>query len=348
LNVKTGAVLAMASLPNYDPNDFVRGISSKEWKELSDDIDSPLSNKAISRQYPPGSTFKPMVALSALEKGVITRTTKLYCPGYYEFGGRKFHCWNKRGHGNINVEEALMWSCNVFFYKVSHKLGVDNIAETAEKFGLGKPTGIELSGEKSGLIPTKAWKMRAIGEQWWPGETLSVGIGQGYTLATPLQLAVMTARLASGGRKIIPHIIKNNSAKEKEIVMLDSGEKILIPKEGSPFEKIDVNKNNLRIVTNGMNMVVNDKRGIAYRLRLKDPEWAFAGKTGTAQVISKKRFEHLPKERAKRYHSLFLGFAPVNDPTYAISIVIEHGGYGSAVAAPMGREIFAKIKELYG
>lgn len=346
LDVKTGGVLSMVSLPSYDTNQFVRGVKSEYWKELMENPDSPLSNKCISLHYPPGSTFKTIVALAALEEGVITKKTMHRCPGYYDFGGRRFHCWNRDGHGAINIETAIMQSCNVFFYKLSRELGVDSIAKWAKKFGFGDVTGIEIPGEKPGLVASREWKLKTKGEPWYQGETLNTSIGQGFTLATPLQLAVATARLASGGKKVVPHIVKENMKTKQSAIAVDGNKKTMSSEKEGSFEQIKVNQKNIKLVLRGMDLVVNDKRGLVYLNRIKDREHAFAGKTGTAQVLSDRTFKYIPKNKAERYHSLFIGFSPVDNPRYALSVVVEHGGYGSSVAAPIGRDIFNKIHEL--
>ena len=346
IDIVNGDVLAMASVPSYDPNQFIRGIDPDYWKALTGNDDKPLINKATRSQYPPGSTFKPIVALAALHAGAITTADRVYCPGFYDFGGRKFHCWERNGHGEVNVEEALGVSCNVFFYDVSRKIGVNKIAEYARKFGLGEPTGIELGNERRGIVPDKQWKRDTMNKPWYQGETLNTAIGQGYSLTTPIQLAVLMARLASGGKKITPRLLRSTSIEDMELVQIDSGEKLLLPRQSENFEQIEgILPWHMRTVMRGLNLVVNDPMGSVYRKRIRDPELAFAGKTGTAQVVNR-TFFRLPKNAAQRYHSLFIGFAPVHNPRYAVSVVIEHGGYGSQVAAPIAREILLKAQQL--
>lgn len=346
LDVTNGDILALASVPGYDPNQFIRGVDQKFWNALTKNQDKPLNNKTIRSQYPPGSTFKPIVALAALHAGVINTDSRVYCPGHYDFGGRRFHCWERNGHGEVNVEEAIGVSCNVFFYEVSRRLGVDKIAEFARKFGLGVETGIELPGELSGVVPDREWKKNTLGKPWYQGETLNTGIGQGYTLVTPIQLAVAAARLASRGRKITPRLVRSASVDDMEMVKIDTGEKILMPRQQESFEQIEgILPWHMQTIHNGMNLVVNDPMGSVFRRRIRDEGMAFAGKTGTAQVVNR-TFMKLPDDAAQRYHSLFIGYAPVQDPRYAIAVIIEHGGYGSQVAAPIAREILLKVQQL--
>ncbi len=352
MDIATGAVLAMVSVPTYDANRFIRGIKPDYWKELLGNIDSPLINKTIMSQYPPGSTFKMITALAALEAGAVTEHTTAYCPGYYEYGGRKFHCWQRHGHGNVNLEMALAKSCNVYFYKLSTKVGVDNISDMAQRFGLGHKTGIELPSEKSGLMPTKAWKLGALGKPWYNGETLNASIGQGFALSTPLQLAVMTSRIASRGKMVTPHIIESVAnihgagGEAYEFVTLDNGEAVLLPKKTRQFADIDIHPWHIESVLRGMNSVVNNPEGAVYKNRIKEEGFEMGGKTGTAQVLSNRRFKHTPKKAAERYHALFVGYAPVSKPRYAVSVLVEHGGYGSVVAAPLAKKILLHAQKI--
>jgi len=329
LDIDTGEILAMVSVPGYDPNQFIGGISGTEWNKLIHDPDKPLINKAIARQYPPGSTFKTMVALAGLHSGIVTSETTHYCPGFIEVGGRKFHCWRKEGHGHMNLEDAITQSCNVYFYEISRKIGVDRIAEMARKFGLGSLTGIGLPGESSGLIPTKKWKKETLGERWYVGETINVGIGQGHLLTTPLQLAIMTARLASRGNMVEPHLIKNYT-----------------PGQKTEAGHIDVLPWHIDLVLRGMDRAVNSPEGVAHYIRIKEKKYAMGGKTGTAQVRRRLAEGAEPKDRKHKYHSLFVGYAPVKKPRYAAAVVIEHGGYGAAAAAPVGNSILYKVQKM--
>jgi len=334
LDARTGAVLALASVPGYDPNAFNIGLTRAEWQSIVHDPHTPLTNKAIAGHYAPGSTFKMMVALAALEKGAATADTRVFCRGVTQLGNARFHCWKKHGHGWLDMRGAIQQSCDSYFYEIAKRVGVDNIADMARRFGLGADTGIDLPGEKAGLIPTTAWKKRALGVAWQGGETLVAGIGQGFILTTPLQLAVMTARLASG-KAVKPHIVRG-------VISGGVAKPIEIPEPGP----IKVSKEAMRVVTDGMNAVVNSDRGTARGSRIKRTGWEMAGKTGTSQVrrISKHerdtrvlKNEERPWE--ERDHALFVAFAPVSKPRYAIAVLVEHGGGGSAVAAPIAHDI---------
>ncbi len=345
LDIKTGDVLAMVSVPGYDSNKFVRKIEPEYWNYLNKDPDLPFINKAVAAEYPPGSTFKTIVALAALQNGIINADTTVFCPGFYTFGDRNFHCWYRDGHGELDLKRAIAQSCNVYFYHTAKLLGVDKIAETARKLGFDEPLGIELPGEKAGVIPDTRWKPAVIGEPWYQGETLNTGIGQGYVLSTPLQLAVAAARMASGGRAVVPRLVIREP--EKELVSIDGGRKILVPREREEFPQIEgISQEHLQTVLDGMDMVVNHWRGLVYRNRVTVEGREFAGKTGTAQVLSHKTFKYIPTERQERYHALFIGFAPVHAPRYAVSVVIEHGGYGSQIAAPIGGKILYETQRL--
>lgn len=344
MDVRTGGVLALASVPNYDPNQFVRGIKQDYWNSLMQNPDKPLLNKALN-PYPPGSTFKPITGLAGLHYGECNEHTTFFCPGHYEFGGRRFHCWQRHGHGTVNLAQALMVSCNVYFFNLARRVGIDRLATMARQFGFGDITGIELPAEKAGIIADSAWKERTFGKQWYAGETLSIAIGQGYTLATPLQLALMTARIAGGGKALTPSLLAGGGSQEMEMVLMDNGEKLLLPPVSSKFEELAVSPQHLAIIRKGMGWVVNGERGTAQRIKTNDPDYMIAGKTGTSQVISNS-FKDIPAERSQRYHALFIGFAPIHDPRYSVAVVVEHGGFGSSVAAPIGRELLMKAREL--
>lgn len=333
MDVNDGSMYALCSFPSFDPNHFTRGITAERWEELLADPAFPLTNKAIAGQYPPGSTFKMITALSALEAGVINENTVAFCPGHYDLGRDKFHCWKKGGHGTVGLLDALAQSCDMYFYKLAIDLGIDRLAATARKFGLGEKFGFELSEERPGLVPDRKWKLGQYGENWHPGETIVASIGQGYYLATPLQLAVMTARLVNGGYAVRPNIVAY------------VGDTPRIPES---YPKIDVNQRYLDLVVAGMARVVNGERGTAHGSRLKDPSVAdlgMGGKTGTAQVkrITKQeralgiKNETLPWRF--RHHALFVGYAPLEKPRYACAVVVEHGGGGSAAAAPVARDL---------
>ena len=340
LDIHTGAVLVLGTAPNCDPHQFSFGLSQAQWKELVSNPRTPLVNKVISGQYPPGSTFKMMVALAALESGITTKTHRVFCRGKIKLGNATFHCWKRGGHGDMDLLQAIQQSCDVYFYDISKRVGVDRIAEMSNRFGLGQRTGIELPSEKKGLIPTRAWKQATIGVPWQQGETLVSGIGQGFVLTTPLQLAVMTARLANGGLAVAPRI------------------HLPAPSDpagaGAPdLPSIGVSRSSLAIVVEGMNRVSNSQRGTAFRARIKEKEFTLAGKTGTSQVrriTTAERRTGLLKNKDRpwkdRDHALFVAFAPLSAPRYAAAVVVEHGGSGSGVAAPLVRDILLEIQRL--
>jgi penicillin-binding protein 2 len=334
LDVNTGAVLSMVSTPGFDPNQLTEHISPAYWKELTENPYFPMTNKAVSSQYAPGSIFKLMVAMAALSDGVDPNAT-VYCPGYYILGNRKFHCWREGGHGTVNMNYAIMQSCNTYFYTMAKRIGVDKFAEMAMKFGLGNKTGIELPHETTGVIPSKRWKRNRYKKEWQAGDTLNSGIGQGFTLSTPLQLAVMAARIASHGKCVVPHLIDCEHKEE--------------PK--TPFETMNINFEHLAIVKKGMESVVNNPWGTAFMSRIPNENFAMAGKTGTSQVISKKNpKQDLSKASTpweNRNHALFVGYAPVHNPKYACSVLIEHGASGAAAAAPVARDILEMVQKLY-
>ncbi|MBI4182851.1 MAG: penicillin-binding protein 2 [Proteobacteria bacterium] len=339
LDVHTGEILAMVSTPSFDPNAFNRGLSAEEWKGLSTNPMAPLINKATAGQYAPGSTFKMMVALAALEGGIVDPQQKFFCPGYLDLGNARFHCWKKQGHGWIDMYNGIVQSCDVYFYELARRVGIDRIAAMAQRFGLGEPVGIEIPGERAGLVPTRDWKRAATGVAWQPGETVVVGIGQGYILATPLQLATMIARLVNGGAAIVPRLTRRLGPERAALER---------PREGP---RLGVTESSLRLVRTAMEGVVNSPRGTAYRARIAEKGMEMGGKTGTSQVrrITRaereqgvKKNEQLPWE--ERDHALFVGFAPVSAPRYAAAVVVEHGGGGSAVAAPIARDLLIETQ----
>ena len=347
MDIHSGDVLAMVSVPSFDPNTFARGISSAEWKELIENPKRPLGNKAIGGQYPPGSTFKMVVALAALEAGVITAGHQVFCAGHTQLGKHRFHCWKRGGHGKLNLENAISQSCDIYFYDIARKVGVDRIAEMAHRFGLGEELNIDMLGERGGLIPTKAWKLAVQGVPWQLGETYNTGIGQGYVLTTPLQLAVMTARLANGGKKVSPRLVRSITG---EIL-----EGAVLPHPEPELENLDlgISKKSLKHVLNGMYKVVNGPRGSARASKIRVEGWEMAGKTGTAQVrriTRKERIEGVRKSDEKpweeRDHALFVGYAPFDDPRYAVSVIVEHGGSGSGAAAPVARDLLQETLRL--
>ncbi len=331
MDVKSGDILALASTPTFDPNDFVNGISTEDYASLRDDDRSPLYHKAYDGVYPPGSTFKMVVGAAALQAGVTTPNERVYCPGHYQFGNRRFHCWKRGGHGSVNLNGAIQGSCDVYFYEMSQRVGADKIAEAAKAFGLGQHYALGMTGGASGIVPNDEWKRRRYGEGWYEGETLNYGIGQGYLNASPLQLAVMTARIAAGtGEQIMPRMIGAGPALDKHS-----------PVGEMPSSDI------IAQLQAGMFAVTSEPGGTA--LRSGDIGYqgiCMAGKTGTAQVryISAAerasgviRNEDLP--RKMRDHALFVGYAPHDNPRYAVSIVVEHGSSGSGTAGPLARDI---------
>ena len=333
VDVNTGAVLALASVPSFDPTAFLGRLSHQQWKEWRDSPRTPLVNKCIRGQYPPGSTFKMITGLAALEAGLVTPNYDVFCGGYTSLGNARFHCW--KSHGRVAFHEALSQSCDVYFYDLARRVGVDGIAAMAKRFGLGDTLGLDIPGEQPGLVPTSQWKREALGESWQRGETLVIGIGQGFMLTTPLQLAIMTARMCNGGRAVKPWFVR------------DSREPL--PEAGS----IGVSKVNLDHALKGMTMVVNAQRGTAHRHRLTMPDVQMGGKTGTSQVRRITRAEraaglHKRKDRPweHRHHALFVCYAPTTAPRYAISVIVEHGQSGSAAAAPIARDIMTKVLEL--
>ena len=344
MDVHSGEVLALVSTPSFDPNAFTKGITTAYWRELTANLRAPLTNKAVTGQYAPGSAIKMVVALAALEGGILTPDHKVFCKGYIQLGNARFHCWKKHGHGHTDMYKGIQQSCDVFFYDVARRTGVDRIAAMAERFGLGQLLDIGLPGERRGLIPTRDWKLANKGVPWQLGETLIAGIGQGFVLSTPLQLAVMAARLANGGRAVKPTLVRS-VRRAGEVETADTGA------EPPDFPEIKIGKASLEFITGAMNAVTNTPRGTAYRARIKEPGMAMAGKTGTSQVrrISmSERQSGLIKNKQKpwieRDHAVFVGFAPVHDPRYAVAVVVEHGGGGSKVAAPIARDVLLETQ----
>ncbi|MCB1680751.1 MAG: penicillin-binding protein 2 [Alphaproteobacteria bacterium] len=336
MDAHTGAVYVMASHPGYDPNLFSRGIPYNIWKSLLEDSALPLSYKALVGQYPPGSTFKMITGLAGLESGVTNPQRTVYCPGFYMMGKQKFHCWRPQGHGHVNLTAAIQKSCDTYFYTIANEMGIDKIAEVARRFGLGSKLGFNLEDERPGIIPDKNWKYARFGERWHNGETVVNAIGQGYVLATPLQLAVMTARLVNGGYAVKPWITEK------------IGELDQTPQEAPKMT--EVKDEYLRQILKGMESVVNTQGGTAYGSRIAEPGMEMGGKTGTAQVqrITKEqralgiKNENLPWEQ--RHHALFVGYAPIESPRYVCSVVVEHGIGGSRTAAPIAKELLLKAQ----
>ncbi|MCW5730287.1 MAG: penicillin-binding protein 2 [Alphaproteobacteria bacterium] len=345
MDIHTGDLLTLVSTPSFDPNAFNVGVSRDYWRSLIGNKMKPLTNKAAAAEYPPGSTYKMLVALAGLEHGVITPDQRVFCPGHMVFGNNTFHCWKRGGHGNLAMVSAIEESCDVYFYEVSRRLHVDRLADMAHRFGLGKATPLGLPGERNGLVPTAAWKRAVRGEPWHLGENLSIGIGQGYMLATPLQLCVMAARLANGGFAVEPRLVRPGGD-------LEDGDDLRTAAErGVPSLK--VSPASLKVVLDGMKGVTLSQRGTAYASRIKEPGMAMAGKTGTSQVrrITKRdREEGLHRRKdipwEERDHALFVAYAPVEEPRYACAVVVEHGESGSKAAAPLARDILIECQRL--
>lgn len=324
MDVRNGDVLAMASSPAFDPRVFEDGISVANWKALRSDKGNPMTNRAVSGQYPPGSTFKIITALAALEVEETDPAETIKCLGAVSLGGHRFRCWKRGGHGKMSMHDAIKGSCDVYFYRTAQRIGIDAIAQMARRFGFGEVSNF--AGSKAGVVPDAAWKRRAIGEPWYGGETLIAGIGQGYVLATPLQLAVMTARVANGRVKINPRFIRPAPGDADEPQM----------------EPLGILAEHIAIVQSAMSAVVNEKGGTARRSRLEIAGIEMAGKTGTSQVVSS---ANASSAANRQDHALFVAFAPVADPAYAISVIVEHGGGGSKVAAPIAHNVMTHMLE---
>ncbi len=357
MDIFNGDLVTMVSSPTYDPNAFVHGIEKKYWEELLSNDKKPLNNKAISGLYPPGSTIKTIVALSALENDVWNPKKYLNCNGVTELYGEKFHCWKKKGHGAVNLRTAIQRSCDVYFYEVARLLGVDRLSETAKKFGLGKKVLTDFVEERAGVVPSTSWKKKYIGKNWYLGETLHSGIGQGYFLSTPLQLCLMTAQIANGGFELKPRILMQNQKNNLKDYIKFKNEN---PDEPLPIDLLVSNfrlkplfrnQENINFVKDAMYAATNEIGGTSYGSRLSDKKFMFAGKTGSSQI---KKFTQLQREMEvkqkdldykDRDHALFVAYAPVRDPKYAISVVVEHGGSGSSSAAPIAKKVIKKVLE---
>ena len=367
MDIYTGEIVAMQSSPSFNPNLFVFGISHDDWQLIRNNPLKPLVNKTLTGLYSPGSTIKPIVALSALENNIIDKDFKVNCIGKIEMYGQTYHCWKKKGHGVVNLKEAMKQSCDTYFYEIARKLGVDRLKVTATNFGLGeKVLQDTFSNEKKGLIPDTEWKKNTLGKGWVIGETLITGIGQGYMQTTPLQLCLMTAQLANGGHKIYPKItinekdetyeevkaiIKKNYEINKELEqgLLESSQEFFAFPKDKKHEVLYRKFKNIKLIREAMFASTNEVRGTSYSSRIKDPKYQFAGKTGTSQVrrITKAAREldlntsEIPYN--ERDHALYIAFGPYKNPRYALSIVIEHGGSGSSTAAPIAKKLFKLI-----
>ena len=332
MDPSNGHILAMASSPAFDPNAFVEGMTYESWNDLASNEFRPMENKAVQGQYPPGSTYKIVTALAGLEEGVITEHTRFFCPGYYRYGDRTFRCWKRGGHGFMNITDALAQSCDVFFYQVGEKLGVDRLAIYAKACGLGLPTGVDLDKEAKGLVPTSGWKLIRMGVPWQGGETLSVAIGQGFDLVTPIQMLSLISTVANGGTRYKPLVVRR----------IESSDGSLVKKQVPvPLGRLSVSEKTLQIIKKSLMDAVNKSTGTGWIARI--PGVDVAGKTGTAQVV---RMEEDNKEnpvdsihRHLRDHAWFIAFAPAEEPRVAVAVLIEHGGHGSKAAGPIAREM---------
>lgn len=336
IDIHNGDILAFVSSPGFDPNEFITGFSQKRWEEMNEDPLKPLLNKALAGEYAPGSTFKVCTGLAGLAAGAIDGNTRIRCPGYLKLGSHIFHCHRSGGHGSVSVSDALKVSCNVFFYEVGRRIGLDAIADMAHKLGLGEKFGFQVPGERRGSIPSTAWKMERFQQEVLPGDALNAAIGQGYVTATPLQLAVMTARVANGGYAVMPRIVR-----------AIGGAPLPVPE--APW--IDLSPESIALIHHGMDAVVNGAGGTAGRSRLTG-DFKMAGKTGTAQVRGAKSVGGTLKGNAVpwhlRNHALFICFAPVEAPRYAMAVVVEHGQGGSKAAAPIAKDIMQMLLDKYG
>lgn len=344
LDPKTGGILVLASKPGYDPNLFVEGIGSKAYKALQSDRKRPLYDRAVRGHYPPGSTIKPFIGLGGLETGTIRYDTSVYCPGYYQLPGleHKYRDWKKWGHGPMDLDSAITQSCDVYYYKLAHDMGIDTLSTFLSEFGFGRRTGIDLTGESRGILPSREWKRRTKRQPWYPGETVIAGIGQGYFLTTPLQLATATAALANNGHLVTPHIVDYIESRS------DHSKNPIPPHvEQIPIQSQD----NWDDVHSAMLHVVNSLRGTAKRIQTDF--YSIAGKTGTAQVFTVGQEEEYEEEnvsKKNRDHALFIAYAPAEDPQIAIAVVVENGGHGGSTAAPVARKVMDAylLPRLYG
>ena len=365
MDIYTGEIIAMASSPTYDPNKFTHGIGHKDWGEIRDDPLKPLVNKSIAGLYSPGSTFKPLVALAALEFGTIDPERPILCKGHkhpYELYDVKYHCWKKQGHGYMRLRNAIKQSCDIYFYEMARLLGVDRLAIIAKRYGLGSNILKDLYfDEKKGVVPNTLWKKNAIGKSWYLGETVINGIGQGYIQTTPLQLCLMTAQIANGGYKIKPHIIRDESINYEsarlkianqfvnETADFTTDEKFLVDRDYKLYERLYRDPKNIEFIKDAMFGSTNEQYGTSYKSRYDDLKYQYAGKTGTSQVKRiteeerKLDLDQSQIEYKNRDHALFIAFAPYKNPRYSISVLVEHGGSGSSGAAPLASKLIKKI-----
>ena len=361
MDIYTGEVIAMASSPTYDPNKFTHGINTKDWEEIKKNPFRPLINKSIAGLYSPGSTLKPLVALAALEYGIVNPNKTILCKGHkhpYELYGEKYHCWKKHGHGQMKLRNAIKQSCDIYFYEIARLLGVDKLSILAKRYGLGfKVLDKSYIDEKKGIVPSTKWKKQYLNQSWYLGETVITGIGQGYIQTTPLQLCLMTAQIANGGYKIEPNIIYNDKIRYEEIIKKIQNQNqsflkntdILKEQEIKNYERMYRNPDNIKFILESMYASTNEQYGTSFKSRHKESEYIFAGKTGTSQV---KRITERDRELdldlseieyKNRDHALYIAFAPYKNPRYSLSVLIEHGGSGSKAAAPIAKKLIKKI-----
>ena len=331
VDVNSGEVLALASNPTFNPEDFIKGIDTKTWSELINDKSYPLLNRATQGVYAPGSVFKVVPVVAGLKEGVITPDTLVKCPGHYKMGKNTFRCWKRSGHGWVNLRLAMIYSCDVYFYKMAEKLGIDKFAKYIKLFGFGSPTGIGIE-ERAGVSPSREWKQKKFNKPWYRGETVVSSIGQGYVSSTPLQVAVMTAAVANGGAILKPTIVRKIKSREGETLLQNSAEVI---------GNIPLEKDQIALIHDSLVGVVNDPGGTGRRAKIKD--YTVAGKTGTAQVVS---LSSQTDKRKHKDHAWFTSYAPAESPEIAVVVLIEHGGKGGAVAAPLAKQIIELYKEL--
>jgi penicillin-binding protein 2 len=336
LDPNTGEILAYVNHPSFDPNVFARGIRSPEWKALLADEHRPLTDRAVQGQYPPGSVFKIVVAAAALEEAVVNPFTHIYCPGELKLGKRRFRCWKRGGHGSMTLQEAITQSCDVFFYQLAQRLGVDTIARYARAFGLGQATGVEFASERAGTIPDAAWKRRRLGQPWFPGETLSVAIGQGYVTSTPMQVANLIAAVAAG-KRMHPIFVKSIETPEGDVIRTETPQEVDVLKLRQPT---------LRLVRQALRDVVEEDSGTGKKARVVGVE--IAGKTGTSQVVrmGKQRRKSAELPWRHRDHAWFAAYAPASAPEVALAVLVEHAGSGGAVAAPVAHEVLQRYFDL--
>ncbi|MCP3924252.1 MAG: penicillin-binding protein 2 [Desulfobacterales bacterium] len=338
MDPSNGEIIAIASSPTFDQNDFIGGMSHSKWNKMISNKNRPMENKAVQGNYPPASIYKIVTAIAALEEGVVDEDTIVNCPGYHKYGNRVFRCWKPGGHGNVNIKDALKESCDVFFYQVGQKLGVDRIAWYSRACGFGERTGIDLDHESKGLIPTIIWKKKRAGKSWHGGDTLSVSIGQSYNLVTPVQAVGMISSIANGGIRYKPIIVKKIETASAKVVM--ENEKIILG-------KLPVTPKTMKIIRKGLWRVVNQRLGTAWIIR--DKQVSISGKTGTAQVVGRKKMT--PEEiKALPYrlkpHAWFVAYAPSRDPKIAVAVIVEHGEHGGSAAGPLARKLIREYLKI--